>query len=103
MIRIFKETEDFKANHAAEQWCSENGYSVGIMQGNLPRGIKNGNFSIAKWSNLDNFEKRQLDGVMTGNFRNGPITIKINILCDQCDFDDASECGMDKSPLRQCL
>jgi hypothetical protein len=68
---------DFSAMTAAENWCKENGISVGRMQGPSPRGLLRGDFDIAKWRNLSKREKAELHGQMTGNMRNGPVTVEM--------------------------
>jgi hypothetical protein len=72
---VFDQTEDFEACRAAEKWCGERGISVGEMQGPAPRGLLVGDFWIAKWRNLNDAEKRALNGRMTGDMRHGPVTI----------------------------
>jgi len=68
--------DDFIAMRAAERWLSENGYSVGSSQRGSPRGIKRGQWLIAKWRGLSIADRSDLDGVMTGG-RGGPVTIEI--------------------------
>jgi hypothetical protein len=77
MIRSFDQQGDFSACAAATQWLHEGGYSVGIMQGPAPRGIMRGDVLIAKWRNLSPRERATLDGQMTGDMRNGPVTVEI--------------------------
>lgn len=77
-IIAFNEKGDFAAYNAAEKWLTEHGYSVGSMQREAPVGFKKGNFSIAKWRNLDDEDKALLDGVIEGeDKRGGPITVTI--------------------------
>lgn len=74
--RIFEEKGDFAAYNAAEKWLTDQGYSVGSMQREAPVGFKKGDYSIAKWRNLDNEDKALLDGVIEGESkREGPITV----------------------------
>lgn len=75
---VFEQTGDFVAAHAAEQWCKERGISVGSMERENPRGLLRGDFSIPKWRNLSPSQRYSLDGRMTGDMRNGPVTIVIN-------------------------
>lgn len=75
---VFDQTGDWEAVKAAEAWCEENGISVGTMQSGSPRGIKRGKHSISKWRNLTNEDKKLLDGMMTGDMRNGPVQIQLN-------------------------
>lgn len=74
----FEDTGTFEAYHAAKQWCRDKGYSVGQMCGNEPIGIlKESDMWIAKWKNLSAQEKSELDGIMSGDFRNGPVNVEI--------------------------
>lgn len=41
-------------------------------------GLLYGDWAIAKWRNLSPAERKQLDGRMEGDFRHGPVTIRIN-------------------------
>ncbi|MDR3100795.1 MAG: hypothetical protein LBV73_27495 [Paraburkholderia sp.] len=76
---VFDLPGDFAACYAAEEWCRERGIAVGAMQGRAPRGLKRGNHIIWKWRSLDHSERRALDGTMTGDMRNGPVTINLNV------------------------
>jgi hypothetical protein len=78
VIMVFALVGNFRANDAAERWLSDHGFSVGSMQRGSPRGIKHGDWSIAKWRNLPEEDRDALDGVMTGDMRNGPVTITLN-------------------------
>lgn len=73
----FADPGDFEAMRSAEQWCADNGYSVGGMQRGDPRGLLRGDYAIAKWRNLSRQERAELDGQMTGDMRNGPVTVKV--------------------------
>lgn len=75
--KTFNASGDFVAYTEAEQWCIQNGYSVGTMQAGSPVGIKRGDFRIAKWRNLSQEDINNLDGTITGSFRYGPITVSI--------------------------
>lgn len=77
MIKTFHEQGDFAAQAAAKRWLHDRGYSVGAMQDWSPRGIMRGDIIIAKWKNLSLREKAMLDGQMTGDMRNGPVTVEI--------------------------
>lgn len=69
--------EEFQALKAAERWCIERGISYGSMQRGKPTGLLAGNFQISKWRSMTSVEQRELDGTMTGDFRNGPVHIRI--------------------------
>lgn len=78
-IKTFDQAGTFAATRAAEQWLKENGYSVG--PGCAPsrkRGILRGDtWDIAKWRNMTQRERAALDGVMTGDMRDGPVTVSL--------------------------
>ena len=74
---VFDSAGTFEACSAAEAWCAANGYSVGRAQAHSPRGILRGDFDIQKWRNLRRRERDALDGVMTGDMRNGPVFVEI--------------------------
>lgn len=75
---IFRESGEFEACRAAERWCDDRGIAVGEMQAAAPRGLLLGYYRIAKWRNLNDAERKALDGRMTGDMRNGPVTIALN-------------------------
>jgi len=54
--------ETFSAHYAAQEWLRENGYSYGSTCRNMPIAIKKGDYSIAKWKNLTNEERQDIDG-----------------------------------------
>ncbi len=72
---VFTQSEDFAAFHAAEAYCQERGYSVGRMCRDSPIGLKLGEWNIQKWYNLSHDNRTQLDGLITGDKRNGPVTV----------------------------
>lgn len=73
----FGQTELFAASRAAEEWCDRHGIAVGSSQQAAPRGLLVGYYRIAKWRNLNDAERRELAGTMTGSGRHGPITIQL--------------------------
>jgi hypothetical protein len=77
MKYIFDGLEDFDALHKAQTWLRENGYSYGSLQRDGPVGILKGDFDIQKWRNLSARDKKELDGVLTGSKRSGPVTVEI--------------------------
>lgn len=68
---------DFAAVNSAERFLSDAGFSIGSEQRGSPRGILFGEFDIQKWHNLDEGHREALHGTMTGNMREGPVTITI--------------------------
>jgi hypothetical protein len=73
----FDDEGDWNAVQRAERWCAACGISVGTMQGKDPRGLRYGEYRIAKWRNLSSDDVAALDGIMKGDMRNGPVTIVI--------------------------
>jgi hypothetical protein len=74
---VFDQVGTFAALYAAQDWCKANGVSYGSSQSGAPTGLMRGKVIISKWRNLSNAERADLDGTMTGDMRNGPITIEI--------------------------
>lgn len=75
--KVFEGERTFEALHAAEKWCIDNGYSYGSTCACAPQAIKKGNWAIAKWKNLTPSERNDIDGTITGEGRQGPVTVKI--------------------------
>lgn len=75
--KTFDQRGDFAAMYAAEAWCNDQGLSVGANQRGAPRGLKRGDYRVAKWRNLNERERAGLDGTMTGDMRDGPVTVTI--------------------------
>lgn len=67
----------FDALYKAQNWLTENGYSYGRQERGAPTGIKRGDCIISKWRNLSAADRAAMDGVMEGDFRNGPVMIRI--------------------------
>jgi hypothetical protein len=77
IVKIFEGVLDFAAVRRAEAWCEERGISVGRMDRYDVRGLLLGNFDIAKWHNLSERERQACHGRMTGDMRNGPVTVTL--------------------------
>lgn len=73
----FTGSHTFDAYWKAEQWCRDNGISYGPMCSHMPTGLMYGNIVIMKYRNLTPKERRTLDGTLTGDFRDGPVILKI--------------------------
>lgn len=79
--KIFNQTGDFAALHAARAWVENQGYSCGSLCRDMPIGLLKGEWTIAKWKNLTANERKQLDGQMTSSdFRNGPVIVTLKEL-----------------------
>lgn len=75
---VFNRNGDFQALYAAQEWLSSHGVSYGSLCGDEPVGLLYGNWAICKWRNLTPTEQKQLDGRMEGDFRHGPVTIRLS-------------------------
>jgi hypothetical protein len=66
----------FGALYAAENWLRENGYSCGSSCVFHPQAIKKGEWCIAKWRNLTQAEKEDIDGILVaGRDKNAIIKL----------------------------
>jgi hypothetical protein len=75
-LTFFKEGT-FESYYEATSWCRNNGYSYGSMCSPQPIALIKGDYNIAKWKNLTSRERYEVDGIMTGDFREGEVRIKI--------------------------
>ncbi len=77
---VFDQKGTFRALEAARQWCRDNGISYGSSCAMSPTGLLRGDYCIAKWRNLTLKERKELDGTMSGDMREGPVTIRLRDL-----------------------
>ena len=77
--KTFTDAGTFEALHAAQKWLTQNGYSYGssCVMHSIP--VMKGDFIIAKWKNLTKGEIKQLDGEVSGELREGPITVRLKV------------------------
>jgi len=74
----FDSDATFGAVYEAERWLTEQGISYGSSQGDAPVGLMRGDVLIAKWRNLSQQERAELDGTMeSANFRAGPVFVRL--------------------------
>lgn len=93
MIKTFPNTgDDFSGLYAAKDWLQENDFAIGSPQRDAPLGIKKDKDSyVPKWGNMDDDEIESLDGKMTGNYRNGTVTVELyNYAMLQTPLDESS-------------
>jgi hypothetical protein len=74
---VFHDDEEFGASRKAISFLESRGFSVGRNQAHAPRGILFGAYDIQKWRNLRPHEREALHGEVTGDMRNGPVTIQL--------------------------
>ena len=91
-MRFENTGERFSALRQAQEWCRDNGYSMGTMQRGAPMGVKRGDCIISKWRHMDEATRQLMDGQVHGqgtSFRNGWVEIRIDDDCDDSDISDA--------------
>ncbi len=71
--------ETFSAFYAAEKWLEDHGYNTGSMARVEPIGFSKKFTYIAKWYNINEDDKRKVDGVLLpkSEFREGDCLIRI--------------------------
>lgn len=74
---LFDRAGDFAALRDAEDFLREAGFSVGSIQRGLPTAVMYGDYSIAKWRNLDAEERQATHATLSGDNRNGPLTFRL--------------------------
>ncbi len=84
----FKEKGDFKAWYACQNWLDSHGYSYGSTSARAAGvGVLKGDYCIAKMHNLTRQEISELDGIVDGDFRNGPVVLRLKVepegACDE--------------------
>ncbi|MBB4126260.1 hypothetical protein GGR77_001550 [Xanthomonas translucens] len=79
LVVRFEVTGDFVALRAAEAWCRERGVSYGPQQRGAPIGLLVGDYVISKWRGMSAAERAALHGTITGDTRNGPLVLRIDI------------------------
>ncbi len=77
LVKTFSQKGDFEAVTAAEDFLRVAGFSIGSSERGSPRAIMFGDYDISKWRHLDQRERDALHGQMTGDGRNGPLTVTI--------------------------
>lgn len=77
LVKEFTGEDDFAAMRTAESFLTQCGFSFGSTERGWPRCIMFGDYSIAKWRNLTETERRACHGKMSGEMRRGPVRIEI--------------------------
>jgi hypothetical protein len=66
----------FEAMYAAQAYLTENGYEYGSTCRHEPVAVMKGDYDLPqKWKNFTAKEKKSVHGTMTGDMREGPVTI----------------------------
>jgi hypothetical protein len=72
----FKEKGTFQAYYEATGYLYDNGYGCGSTCVSMPVGFVKGKWEFPqKWYNMSNEERNQVDGVMIGDTREGPVEL----------------------------
>ncbi|MEH6483079.1 MULTISPECIES: hypothetical protein [Pseudomonas] len=76
----FEQQGTFQALYAAQAWLKGKGYSYSSTSRDSTVGIiARPDVCIAKWHNLTPTERAQCDGTLTGDFREGPLTLRLKV------------------------
>lgn len=75
--KTFTGESTFDAYHEACAWLDQNGYSHGPTSIDGPVAIFKGDCVVSKWRNLSTKERKGIDGLLDGDTRNGPITVRL--------------------------
>jgi hypothetical protein len=73
--KVFDQKGTWAASEACKKWLTDNGYSYGSTSAMCPMPVLRGDWIIAKWKNLTRAEIAGLDGKVSGDFREGPLTL----------------------------
>lgn len=73
----FEQKGRFEAYYSAVKWIKENGYSAGSTCVFSPVAVFKGDCCVEKWRNLSPEEKNDIDGLLDGDFQEGPLTLEI--------------------------
>ena len=75
--KTFDQKGTFEALYACQRWLTANGYSYGSTCCAEPVGVLKGDYVIAKWRNLTRQERAELHGTVDGDFREGPLVLRL--------------------------
>ncbi|MDF2189303.1 hypothetical protein [Paraflavitalea sp. CAU 1676] len=71
----------FKSMYAAQAWLKQNGYDYGSTSAMDPTPVvkgEYGNYDLPqKWKNFTRADELTVHGAITGNMRDGPVTVHI--------------------------
>jgi hypothetical protein len=77
----FEDTGTWAALNAAIAWAKDKGYNAGSLSHPYPLALVKGLYGDSplpnKWKDFKKGDMKFVDGMIDGNFRDGPITVKI--------------------------
>lgn len=77
----FAGAEAFHALRCAETFLAVAGFSIAPGSAGDPTPIMFGDYIVAKWKNLTTRERVGVHGLIEGNRRDGPLTIRLTERC----------------------
>jgi hypothetical protein len=80
----FTGTDRFEAYNKAAAFCRRAGFSIASTCKGDPTAIMFGDWLVAKWRNLSQFERAGVHGAIQGNRQTGPVTA---ILTGRCPLE----------------
>lgn len=78
---IFHATGTFQALWAAERFLKSAGFAFGPGSAGNQTAVMFGDYVVAKWHNLNRAERAGCHGLLTGNRREGPVTVTLTDRC----------------------
>lgn len=80
-VVTFTDAGDFKAWDAAVRHVEAVKCSIAPMQKDAAAGVMYGDFAVQKWRNLGPTHRSTLHALVFGDYRNGPLTLRILPAC----------------------
>lgn len=79
--KTFNEKGTFKAMYAAQSWLRSKGYDYGSTSAIEPTAVMKGDYYSYglphKMKNFSAKDKASIHGIITGEMREGPVTVKL--------------------------
>lgn len=77
----FSNVGTWEAKNAALEWARSRGFTAGSTCAMLPLALVKGDYDATplpwKWKNFRKGDHQYVDGMITGDFREGPVTVSI--------------------------
>lgn len=71
----------WEAYYAAQAWAKAKGFTAGSTCAMLPLALVKGDYDATplpwKWKNFRKGDEQYVDGTITGDFREGPVTVRL--------------------------
>ncbi len=74
---VFYAMGTWAALREAEAFLKGAGFSIGSGQRGAPTAVMFGDYLVSKWKNLNHDERRETHATLTGDNREGPLTLRL--------------------------